>query len=133
MPIASAVTTAVSGMNAAAKRLEVSASNVANAETIGAMPTATTPSTVHRALEVRQAEVLGGGVAATVAAATPGWRPRADPSSGLADENGLVAEPAVDAPSELVEQITARHAYEASAKVIETVDRMTRRSLDLLA
>jgi flagellar basal-body rod protein FlgC len=132
MPLSSAVTTALSGMNAAAKRLGVSASNVANAETVGAMPTATTPSTVYRALEVRQAEVLGGGVAATVTVASPGWRPRADADSTLADEQGLIAEPSVDQTSEIIEQITARHAYEASAKVLETADRISRRTIDVL-
>lgn len=133
MPLSSVVTTALSGMNAAAKRLEVSASNVAAAETTAAIPSTTSPSTVYRALEVRQAEVLGGGVAATVSAAVPGWRPRADPGSPFADEQGLVAEPSVDTASELVEQITARLAYEASAKVMATADRMIRRSLDVLA
>ena len=128
----SALATAVSGMNAAAKRLEVSASNVANARTTGTVPDATGASTAYQPLAVKQSAVAGGGVATTVVPARPGFTLEYDPNSPDADANGFVGAPAVDFASEAVEQLTAKLSYEASLEVAKTASDMMKSAVDML-
>ena len=77
-------TIALSGMTAAARRLDVSASNVANAESTGALPAAngTLPPGAPQAyapLRLIQTESAGGGTQTTVATITPSSIAISDP------------------------------------------------------
>jgi flagellar basal body rod protein FlgC len=82
---------AASGMVAQTRRLEASASNIANAETAGYVPQ-------HVALS----EGPGGGVVAQVLAPDP-----AEPA------------PRVDIEHEFVDRISAARAYEANLAVVK--------------
>src|ERR1700739_2396722 len=116
-------TIARSGMNAAARRLDVSASNVANVMSTGALPNAdgTVPAgapPAYAALELVQDARAGGGTQRTVTPATPSTTAVFDPQAPFANQNGLVAAPNVDLSRELVGQMIASYRFRANAKVI---------------
>lgn len=100
MSLTSAISIATSGMQAATTRLNVAASNIANVDTADYKP-----------LAVRQTELAGGGVAASVM-----------PRSGV--------DPTVDLGDEVVDVIGARAAYLASLAVVTVADDMFRSLLD---
>lgn len=128
----SALTSSLSGMTAAAKRLEVAASNIANATSTGPLSAADGSARAYQPLAVVQTEAPGG-VRASVVPRTPAFIVQADPGSPDADERGLVAAPAVDVGSELIDVLQARIGYEASAKVVSVAREMARTTLDTLA
>lgn len=131
-------TIALSGMKAAARRLEVSASNVANISSTGALPNAngTVPAGAPRAyapLELVQTATAGGGTQTTVTTATPSTITVSDPQASFANQNGLVAAPNVDLTLELVSQVIANDSYAANATVMKVDDRMSKMMLNITA
>ena len=129
---------ALSGLNAASRRLQVSASNVANSQTTGALPNAdgTVPAGAPRAyapLELVQTASAGGGTQATVTTATPSTTAISDPQAPFANQNGLVAAPNVDLSQELVGQLIASYSFAANATVMKADDRMTKTLLNITA
>jgi flagellar basal-body rod protein FlgC len=125
---------AASGLVAAGRRLEVSASNVANISSSGPLPDAPNAAgfpAAYAPLRVDQVDVAGGGTAATVSAVSPSYVPQYDPSAPYADKNGLVAAPNVDLANEAVQQITARIEFAANAKVIQIESEMMKTLLDI--
>jgi flagellar basal-body rod protein FlgC len=105
-------TIALSGMNAAARRIEVSASNVANAASTGALANAdgTLPAGAAQAyapLDVVQTASADGGTQTTVTTASPSTTAISDPQAAFANANGLVAAPNVDLSQEMIGQLIA--------------------------
>jgi flagellar basal-body rod protein FlgC len=125
---------ALSGLQAASRRLEVSARNVVNADSVGT-PKATTdarvPTPAYQPERVVQTSVSGGGVETRTQPVQPATRTQYRPDHPAAGSDGLVDAPNVDLAVEVVEQISARTAYEASAKVIQTADGLLKSLLDL--
>ena len=131
-------TIALSGMNAAARRLEVSASNVANVMSTGALPNAdgTVPAGAPRAyapLELVQTASAGGGTQTTVTTTTPSTTAVSDPQAPFANQNGLVAAPNVDLAQEFVGQLLASYSFAANAAVLKADDRNTKALIDITA
>ena len=131
-------TIALSGMNAAARRLEVSASNVANVTSTGALPNAdgTLPAGAPQAyapLELVQTASAGGGTQTAVTTVTPATTAVYDPQAPFANQNGLVAAPNVDLAQEMISQLIASYSFTANATVLRADDRMTRTLLDIKA
>jgi flagellar basal-body rod protein FlgC len=131
-------TIALSGMNAAARRLEVSASNVANVMSTGKLPNAdgTVPAGAPQAfapLDVVQTASAGGGTQTTVRTVTPSTIAVSDPQAPFANQNGLVAAPNVNLSEEMVGQMIASYSFTASATVMRAVDRMTRTLFNITA
>ena len=131
-------TIALSGMNAAARRLQVSASNVANIETTGALPSAdgTAPAGTPQAyapLRLVQTESAGGGTQTTVATVTPSTIAISDPQASFANEDGEVAAPNVDISQEMVDQMIASYSFAANATVMKADDGMTKTLIDTMA
>ena len=131
-------TIALSGMNAAARRLEVSASNVANVMSTGALPNAdgSLPAGAPQAyapLELVQTASAGGGNQTTVTTAKPSTIAVYDPQASFANQDGLVAAPNVDLSQELVGQMIASYSFAANAKVMKADDNMTRSLLNIMA
>ena len=130
-------TIALSGMNAATRRLDVSASNVANAGTTGALPIdGSVPSGAPQAyvpLQVVQTESAAGGTQTSVTAVTPSTVTTSDPSAPFANQDGLVAAPNVDLAQEMVSQLVAKYSFAANAKVMAADDRMTKTLIDTMA
>jgi flagellar basal-body rod protein FlgC len=125
-------------MNAAARRLEVSASNVANVQSTGALPNAdgTVPAGAPRAyapLELVQTASAGGGTQTTVTTVTPSTTAVSDPQAPFANQDGLVAAPNVDLAQEMIGQLIASYTFTANATVMKADNRMTRTLLDITA
>ena len=102
-------------MQAAATRLQVSADNVANALSAGALPDqqgnfpdgAQIPYTPQR---VDQVELSGGGTQAIVSNVSPSYVPTYDPGSPFANADGQVAYPNVDLTEEAIQQLMKQEA-----------------------
>jgi flagellar basal-body rod protein FlgC len=120
MSIASTI--AVSGLNAASLRLQVSASNVANAMSQGYAP-----------LQVDQVETTGGGTHGIVRPLTPATVPVYDPTSPSADGKGMVASPNVSLEEEAVQELIARYTFAANALVVRADAQMTKTLIDATA
>jgi flagellar basal-body rod protein FlgC len=131
-------TIALSGMKAATRRVEVSASNIANVMTTGALPNAdgTVPAgapTAYAPLEVVQTESAGGGTQTTVTTAKPSTTAVSDPQAPFADQNGLVAAPNVDLSQEMIGQMIASYSFAANATVMKTDAQMNKALLNIMA
>ena len=129
---------AVSGMNAATQRLEVSASNVANIATTGALPA--TNGTVaagapqaYQPLRLNETASADGGTQTSVTAAAPSYVAVSDPQAPFANQDGLVAAPNVDISQELIDQMIASYSFTANAGILKAADQMTRTLLDTTA
>ena len=145
----STLSIATSGLSAASLRLNVAASNIANVLTTGPLPAAggsgasdsgagsssnnSNLPAVYVSLQVNQADQPGGGTNATVSAVSPGFVPQSDPGSPFANQDGLVAAPNVDLANEFVQLITAKYAFAANAKVVQTYYDTTKSLLDITA
>ena len=129
---------ALSGLNAASRRLQVSASNVANSQTTGALPNAdgTVPAgapTAYTPLALVQTASAGGGVQTSVTTVTPPTTAVFDPQASFANQDGLVAAPNVDLAQEFVGQLLASYSFAANAAVLRADDRMTKSQIDITA
>ncbi len=134
MSIASSI--ALSGLRAATLRLQVSANNVANAYSAGPLPGSPGSGSYPDAYvpeRINQVDQAGGGVRAMVGAVSPATVTVSDPSAPYADSNGMVAMPNVDFTSEIVQQLMARVAFAANAKVLKADAQMTSSLFDIMA
>jgi flagellar basal-body rod protein FlgC len=149
----STLSIATSGLSGASLRLNVAASNIANVLTTGPLPatggsgasgggagTASNNSNlpaVYVPLQVNQVDQSSGstpgGTVATVSAVSPGFVPQSDPGAPFANQDGLVAAPNVDLASEFVQLLTAKYAFAANAKVVQTYYGTTKSLLDITA
>jgi flagellar basal-body rod protein FlgC len=129
---------AVSGMKAAARRLEVSASNVANLESTGALPAAdgSVPAGAPRAyapLRLNQTESAGGGTQTTISTVTPSFVATSDPQAPFANQDGQVAAPRIDISQEMIGQLLANYSFAANAAVLKAGDGMAKTLIDTMA
>jgi flagellar basal-body rod protein FlgC len=129
-------TIALSGLNAAASRLQVSASNVANSETTGALPNAdgTVLSGAPQAyspLALVQTASAGGGVQTSVTTVSPPTTAVYDPQASFANQDGLVAAPNVDLAQEFVGQLLASYSFAANVAVLKADDQNNKALLDI--
>jgi flagellar basal-body rod protein FlgC len=129
-------TIATSGLNAASLRLQVAASNIANASSNGPLPEAPNAASfpaAYQALTVTQSTTPGGGTRASVTTVDPGTVTTYDPGAPFANSSGLVASPNVDLTSQVMDLLTAGISFAANAAVIRTDARMTGSLLNILA
>ena len=133
-----AISIALSGLMAHGQRLAASASNIANANTTGVLPTMeSSESTVYRPLSVSYIALtagtgIGGGVMAEVTSDPNGYSPVYDPSSVYANNDGLVAAPNVDLTREIVNLIEIKSLFKANLAIIKTHDKMMGELLDTI-
>lgn len=136
-----------SGLTAERLRMDVTAENLANAQT-----TRGANGEPYRRKEVVLQEVPQGGFGASLAAAMgsqgterPGgvevagivedqtpFKTIYDPGHPDADAQGYVRMPNVDTVSEMVDLISASRAYEANVTAMQTAKQMFSKTLDLL-
>lgn len=126
---------ATSGLSAASLRVNVAASNIANANTTGPLPVSGASSTpvspgiaptfpaAYVPLRVDQVSQSNGstpgGTLATVSAVSPSYVAQSDPSAPFANQGGLIAAPNVDLANEFAQLATAKYSFIANAKVIQ--------------
>jgi flagellar basal-body rod protein FlgC len=123
-------------MQAATRRLEVSASNVANVRSDGALPDAQgnyAPDAPrpYTPLRVDQVDVAGGGTRAVVSEVSPSYTATYDPTAPYANEDGMVASPNVDLTDEMIQQLIASYTYAANARVVTSYNQMVKSLLDI--
>jgi len=121
---------ALSGLNAAARRVEVSANNIANQSSRGALPGVDGPA-AYTPLEVQLAAQAGGGVSASIAPSSRAALIAYDPQSAFANARGYVAAPAIDLTDETINLALASYDFAANLAVIRTADDMTRAMLEM--
>ncbi|MGJ4944069.1 flagellar basal body rod protein FlgC [Bradyrhizobium sp. HKCCYLS1011] len=131
-------TIALSGMNAAVRRLEVSASNVANVMSTGALPGAdgtVAPGApqAYAPFDVVQTATAGGGTQTSVRTSNPSTVATSDPQAPFANQDGQVAAPNVDLSQEMVNQVLAKYSFTANLKVMNADDQMTKTLIDVMA
>jgi flagellar basal-body rod protein FlgC len=132
--MSSVLSIAISGMQAAATRLDVSARNVANAQSAGALPDAqgnysADAPRAYTPQRVDQVDLSGGGTQAVVSNVTPSYVPTYDPGAPYANADGQVAASNVD----LTEEAVARYTFAANARVVTAYDQMAKSLLDISA
>lgn len=124
---------ALSGMTAQTRRLDASASNVANVRSTGAVPAADGTTGDQRAayqpLAVAQTDA-NPGTRATFTPITPAYLQEYAPDDSAANADGMVAAPNVDLARERVNQMAASRAYGANVAVVRTQDEMLKSLLD---
>jgi flagellar basal-body rod protein FlgC len=125
---------ALTGLNAAERRIAVSANNIANSSST--VRTAEDGSLVNdpfRPQRVEQSSLASGGVRTDVVEiANPTVR-LPDPSSPVADENGTVEFPNVSLEEEVVNAQIASYDYKANLKVLKVQKELDRELLDITA
>ena len=144
MSLFDAIDTAASGLTAERLRMDVTAENLANAQTtrgadgqpyrrkVVVLQEAAGPtfgSTLDGAMN--QASTSGVRVAQIAQDATPN-RLVYDPSHPDADKRGYVSMPNVQPVTEMVDLISASRGYEANVTVMQTAKTMFNKTLDLL-
>lgn len=119
-----AISTALTGLLAASKRADASASNIANMSTAGSVD-GTGTYLPYQAQTTVQTANAGGGVTATNVPKQPGIVNVFAPDSPFANSDGLVAVPNVDLAEEAVNLKLAELSYKANISVLKTAEDMT--------
>ncbi|MEA2156492.1 MAG: flagellar basal-body rod protein FlgC [Solirubrobacteraceae bacterium] len=144
MSLFDAIDTAASGLSAERMRMDVTAENLANAQTTkGAdgQPYRRKVVTLEQAgggfgASLNGALKGGGGAAgvrvAGISADTTPNRLVYDPGHPDADARGYVSMPNVQPVTEMVDLISASRGYEANVTVMQTAKQMFAKTLDIL-
>lgn len=114
---------AITGLNAATRKMEAAASNIANVSTSGAVDGNENPP-YDPLTTIQTADKNGAGVKSRLMASGRPYVPQFDPDSPFADENGIIGLPAVNLAEEAVNLKVAQHSYKASIQVIKTAEDM---------
>lgn len=120
------------GLSAATRRLEASASNIANARSGGALPGADGP-TVYTPRDVHLSAQAGGGVEASLVPSARDALLAYDPQAPFANAQGYVAMPAVELTQDMLNLAMASYDFAANLAVIRTADEMSRAVLEIRA
>jgi flagellar basal-body rod protein FlgC len=127
------ISSALTGLAAATRRLEASANNIANANSYGSIPAsdAAEQRDAYLPVRVEQSSAPGGGTATGDRYVRPAYIPVFDTSSAFSNSDGLVAAPNVDIASEIIEQIGAEQSFEANLKSVQSISDMVKKLYDL--
>lgn len=124
-----------SGMSAQALRLNTTASNLANAESVSSS-TEQTYRARHPVFATTLQELgqesagVGVEVKGIVESQAP-LRKQYDPNNPLADEEGYIHMPNVNMVEEMADMISASRSYQSNAEVAKTSKQMLLRTLSL--
>lgn len=136
----SAFEVSAAGMNLERLRLDVSALNLANANTTrgpdGTLfrPLRVTASAIQPQFEaLLQRAAFGASTGGEAEVRTVDAEPRMvfDPGHPDADERGFVAYPAVNSVSEMIQLISITRAYEANVRALNAAKSMAMKALDI--
>jgi flagellar basal-body rod protein FlgC len=136
MGLFDAIDASGSGLSVERLRMDVTAENLANAQTTGyrRKDVVVQQSGVAGTFEAALAKARGGSgvqVAGVVEDTSPGRRIY-DPGHPDADAQGYVTLPNVSSVTEMVDLISASRAYEADVTAMQTAKQMFTRTLDIL-
>jgi flagellar basal-body rod protein FlgC len=120
---------AASGLDAATAQLTASASNIANAQTVGALSPSSPAARAYQPVTVVLSQASGGGVTASIATFSQPTTAAYAPDSPYADAQGMVAAPNVDPAHEVVSQLSTLQAFQANLATIRVAEDMQKRLL----
>lgn len=126
-------TIAGSALTAQTQRMNVSASNLANADSV----TSTSGDAYHAKQVIFQVDdqgtgsVIGGVKVAKVIEDPTPMNLVYEPNHPLADERGYIQKPNVDVVGEMVNTISASRSYQANIEVINTAKNLMLKTLTL--
>lgn len=121
-----AITTALSGLESASRKLNASAANIANLQTVGSLEEGgqapfNALTTVSEATTI---DGLGAGVQTSIVPSDRPFVPAFDPDSPFANEQGLIGVPNVNLAEEAVNINLAEIQFKANLKSIEAVQEL---------
>ncbi len=125
------INTALSGLNAAATRIGVSANNIANQQTTRTVENGQSVNKPYVPQEVVQTASNQGGVATSLRDVSPPSVPAFAPDNPAAGEDGLVQLPNVNLAEQVANQLRGVDAYKSNLNVIKRTDEMTQSLLDI--
>lgn len=123
----------VTGLQAAAARVNTVAKNVANQRSDAPPPATPSDYAGYKPQRVHQEPLRDGGVRAESRDVAPAYVEAYDPNSPSANADGLVARPNVELEREMVELTQARHDFAANLAVARTNNDMLGILLDVRA
>ena len=123
------INTALSGLNAATKKVEAAASNIANVSSAGALDESNGQAPYSAVTTAQTAATdnngTGLGVRSQIIPKDPGFVQAFDPNSPFADENGVIGVPNVNLAEEAVNLKLAEVTYKANVSVLEVADELS--------
>lgn len=119
-----AISNALSGLVAASKRVEASASNIANSTSAGSLDPGS-PYQPYEALTTIQTANESGGTLATNVPKKPGIVNAYAPDSPFANADGMVGVPNSDMVEDVMNLKLAEISYKANLKTIQTASEMS--------
>jgi flagellar basal-body rod protein FlgC len=125
-----------SALTAQSQRMNVAASNIANADSVAGpdgQPYRARQVVFQMAPSPSQgySQSVGGVKVAAVVQSDAPARLQYDPKNPLADADGYVAMPNVDVVAETVNMISASRSYQANVEVINTAKSLMMRTLSI--
>ena len=118
-----AINTALTSLNVNAKKVENSASNIANMGSVGSLD-ADHEQQPYSPKIINQNSNKTGGVTFNVSDKDPAFVPSYSPNSPFADKEGFIGVPNVNLIEEAMNIKMAELNYKASAKIIQTASEM---------
>lgn len=136
MGLFSVMDIASQGMSAESVRLNTTASNVANANSVSSSYDATYKARhpVFAAELQRATDSQNQGIGVKVLGVVESQKPlqiEYSPGHPMADENGYIYKPNVNVVEEMADMMSASKAYETNVQVADTTKRIFRRVLTL--
>ena len=133
-----------SGIYAQKKRMEITAQNITNADTIltetgepyrrktAVLSSINNRNDFSHILDSFSSRIKGAGVrVSAVAASSDPFKLEYSPEHPLADQNGYVRMPNVDTAAEMLEMLSATRAYEANVTIFNNAKAMYRKALEI--
>lgn len=125
----------LSGMNAAATKLNVSANNIANADSTKKLENGVLKNEVFVPSQVTDVSLGGnGGVKSFVNPVEPASFLKTNaPNDPNADAEGFITKPDVDLGTETVNQLMAKNAYKATLVTLQAQNETMQQALDIIS
>lgn len=122
-----------SALTAQSQRMNVSASNIANADSVAGPDGQPYKArqVVFQVAPLSQQTPVGGVKVASVVESNAPARMQYDPHHPLANDQGYVVMPNVDVVAETVNMISASRSYQANVEVVNTAKNLMMRTLSL--
>jgi len=131
MGVGSAINIALTGLDAASKRIEAASNNIANASSTARYVGGNYVNDPFKPQEVVQESQTTGGTLASIQNIKSPSVPVYDPDSGIADAEGYVQYPNVSLEGQAMDTILARNSYRSAISVIKSSDEMMKSLLDI--
>ena len=130
MALFSILDISASALSAQSQRINVSASNLANADSV-AGPDGETYRAKQVIFESRMRGAVGGVQTAGVVESDAPLVTEYDPSHPLADEEGYITKPNVEPVHEMINMLSASRSYQANVEVMNTSKQLMLKTLTL--